>query len=45
MYCYSALEGGSAPTQEEKEQERTHNGNDDGADATEAIGEESEHRG
>jgi hypothetical protein len=38
------LEGGSAPTQDEQEQKRTHNGNDYGADATEAIGEESEHR-
>ena len=27
------LEGGSAPTQDEQEQKRTHNGNDHGADA------------
>jgi hypothetical protein len=45
MLHYLQLEGGSAPTQDEQEQKRTHNGNDDGADATEAIGEESEHRG
>ena len=39
------LEGGSAPTQDEKEQQRTQDGNDDGANASEAAGEKSEHQG